>query len=146
MLPPQAPLASPDDVEAQFYEALQQGDIEKMMAVWAEDEEVVCVHPGGQRVIGAGAIRATFDAMFAQGAVAAFPEQVRRVQTVSSAVHSVLERVALPGPRGEMQTAWTLATNVYVKTPQGWRLVCHHASPGSSHELAEITEMPALLH
>ena len=45
-------LASPDDVEAQFYEALQQADLDKLMAVWADDDEIVCVHPGGPRVIG----------------------------------------------------------------------------------------------
>lgn len=92
MSQPKAPQASPDDIEAQFYEALQQGDIDRMMAVWADEDEIICVHPGGQRVVGPGAIRASFDAMFAQGVVPAFPEQVRRVQSVASAVHSVLER------------------------------------------------------
>jgi hypothetical protein len=27
-----------------------------------------------------------------------------------------------------------LATNVYVKTPQGWRLAAHHASPAEAQE------------
>ena len=34
------PLASPDDIEQQFYEALQRGDIERLMAVWSDDEEI----------------------------------------------------------------------------------------------------------
>ena len=50
-------LASADDVEAQFYDALREADIERLMAVWHDDEEVVCVHPGGARVIGVRAIR-----------------------------------------------------------------------------------------
>ena len=56
--PPQPLLASPDEIEHQFYEALQQGDIDKLMATWSDDDEIACVHPGGPRVIGAAAIRA----------------------------------------------------------------------------------------
>jgi uncharacterized protein (TIGR02246 family) len=142
---PLAPLASPDDTEAQFYEALQQGDIDKLMAVWADDEEVVCVHPGGPRVIGLGAIRAQFEAMFANGSIQAQPEKVRRVHTHDSAVHSVVEQVRVmteDGPR----SAHVIATNVYVKTAQGWRMVCHHASPGTPREMPEISEAPTTLH
>ena len=42
--PPVATANSPDDVEAALYEALQRGDIEALMAVWADDDEIVCVH------------------------------------------------------------------------------------------------------
>jgi len=38
------------------------------MAVWSDDEEITCVHPGGPRVVGAGAIRAAFESIFANGA------------------------------------------------------------------------------
>ena len=58
--PPLLPTAltgTPDDAEAQFYEALQQGDIERLMALWADDDEIFCVHPGGPRMVGAAAIR-----------------------------------------------------------------------------------------
>ncbi|HJW12572.1 MAG TPA: nuclear transport factor 2 family protein [Albitalea sp.] len=142
---PQAPLASPDDIEHQFYEALQHGDIEKLMAVWSDDDDIACVHPGGPRVIGAAAIRASFDAMFANGAVNAHPEKVRRVQTLSSAVHSVLERVQVMTKDGP-QSAWVVATNVYVKTGLGWRLVAHHASPGTPREVQEVVEAAGILH
>ena len=69
---------NPDDVEATFYDALRQGDIERLMACWADEEEIVCVHPGGPRLIGAGAIRATFEAMFANGTVQAHPENIHK--------------------------------------------------------------------
>ena len=54
--PPAAALhGSADDVEAQFYDALRRADIDRLMAVWADDDEIVCVHPGGGRAIGAAA-------------------------------------------------------------------------------------------
>lgn len=90
---------SSDDTEAAFYEALQRGDIELLMSCWAEDDDIICVHPGGPRLLGAGAIRAAFEAMFSHGTVRARPLQVHRVVALTSAVHSVVEQVEvmLPG-------------------------------------------------
>ena len=134
-----------DDVEAAFYDALQTGDIEKLMACWADEDEIVCIHPGGPRIVGATAIRATFEAMFANGSIRAWPQQARKTQALASCVHSVLERVEVLGPDGPAQ-AWVIATNVYHKTAQGWRLVAHHASPGTSSEIQEVSGSPQVLH
>ena len=130
-----------DDVEAAFYEALQTADIDKLMACWADDDEIVCVHPGGPRVVGHGAIRAAFDAMFSNGSIAAVPLQVRKVESLASVVHNVLERIDVMTGQGVVQ-AYVLATNVYHKTAQGWRMVAHHASPGTQNEAQEINEAP----
>src|SRR6185295_9154380 len=142
---PAPPLAPPDEIEQQFYEALQRGDIERLMAVWSDDEEISCVHPGGPRVVGAAAIRSAFETIFSNGAINAHPEKVRRLQTHSSAVHSVLEHIQIMTPEGP-QSAWVVATNVYLKGAQGWRLVAHHASPGSPREVQEIVEAATVLH
>jgi uncharacterized protein (TIGR02246 family) len=144
--PPAAALyASPDDAEAQFYEALQRGDIAQLMAVWADDDEVVCVHPGGGRLVGAAAIRESFEAIFASGAIPVQPEQIHRLQALGSAVHHLVERIAIGGAQGAEQ-AWVLATNVYVKTEQGWRLAAHHASPANPGDMADAGETPSTLH
>ncbi|MEO6623496.1 MAG: nuclear transport factor 2 family protein [Burkholderiaceae bacterium] len=136
---------SAEDIEAAFYEALQTADIERLMACWADDDEIVCVHPGGPRVVGVSAIRATFDAIFSNGSIRAWPEQVRKVEALTSVVHNVLERVEVLTDSGPAQ-AYVLATNVYHKTAQGWRMVAHHASPGSQTEAQEINESPQVLH
>jgi ketosteroid isomerase-like protein len=134
-----------DDIEAAFYDALQRGDIDKLMACWADEDDIVCIHPGGPRVIGAIAIRATFESMFSNGSIRAWPQQARKTQAVASAVHNVLERVEVLGPEGPTQ-AWVIATNVYHKTAQGWRMVAHHASPGTSSEIQEVSGGPQVLH
>jgi len=143
--PPPSALGSADETTAQFYEALQQGDIERLMAAWSDDEEVVCVHPGGPRLVGPAAIRAAFESMFSHGAIDARPERVRRLKASAAAVHSVLERVNVMTPEGP-RSAWVIATNVYQKSPQGWRLVAHHASPGSLDEPNEAVSAPSVLH
>ena len=138
-------LASPDDVEAQFYEALQQADLDKLMAVWSDDDDIACVHPGGPRVAGPAAIRASFEAIFANGAIPLQPQRVRRLQSLGCAVHHVTERVTLADANGE-RSAWVLATNVYVKTAQGWRMVAHHASPGGEQAEPASGETASTLH
>jgi ketosteroid isomerase-like protein len=134
-----------DDIETAFYEALQGGDIEKLMACWADEDDIVCVHPGGPRMVGAAAIRSAFEAMFANGTIRAHAEKVRKVESMGASSHSVLERIDVmteDGPRH----AYVIATNVYHKTAQGWRLVAHHASPGTPREMQELSDSPQVLH
>ena len=98
--PPAPATGSADDVEVEFYEALQRGDIDRLMGLWSDDDEIICVHPGGPRLVGAAAIRASFEAMFANGTIDAGRRSVRRLDIASSAVHSVLERVRVIDRRG----------------------------------------------
>jgi ketosteroid isomerase-like protein len=134
-----------DDVEEAFYRALQKGDIDKLMDCWADEDDIVCIHPGGPRVVGAMAIRATFEAMFSNGSIRAWPERARKTQAVAAAVHNVLEKVEVLGPDGPTQ-AWVIATNVYHRTAQGWRMVAHHASPGTTSDIQEVSGNPQVLH
>jgi uncharacterized protein (TIGR02246 family) len=144
--PPAALMSSPEDTEAQFYEALQQADIDRLMSVWADDDEIACIHPGGPRVIGAAAIRASFEAIFANGSIPVVPEQVHRLQALGSAVHHLAERISIQTSEGP-RTAWVLATNVYLKTAQGWRLAAHHASPAAAQEPPAMGgDAPGTLH
>jgi ketosteroid isomerase-like protein len=137
---------SPDDVEAAFYDALRSGEVDKIMACWADEDDIACIHPGGTRLLGTAAIRAAFEAMFSNGgAIPVTAEHIRRVDSVASAVHHVLERVDMLTPQGAMQ-AFVLATNVYHKTAQGWRLVVHHASPGSVEAAQDMNPSPKVLH
>jgi uncharacterized protein (TIGR02246 family) len=138
-------LATPDETEAQFYEALQQADLERMVALWSDEEEVACVHPRGARQVGLDAIRASFEEMFARGGVDVRATQVRRLVTAGLAVHHVVEELQVMSAEGPRK-AWVLATNVYLKTPLGWRMIVHHASPGEPLDLHGLAEPPSTLH
>jgi uncharacterized protein (TIGR02246 family) len=144
--PPPPPADSADEVEAQFYEALQQGALERLMALWADDDEIVCVHPGGARAVGAAAIRASFAAIFANGGIPVRPEQVHRLLQPGLALHHLAERIEVTA-EGGTQVGWVLATNVYVKGPLGWRIAAHHASPALPDDVGpSATAGPATLH
>ncbi|HET9340415.1 MAG TPA: nuclear transport factor 2 family protein [Casimicrobiaceae bacterium] len=118
---------TPQDAASAFYQAFEQRDLDAMMATWADDEEIVCVHPGGPRLVGYDAIRNAWEQLFAGDARLKFRlEQPIAIDTVGLAVQSAIEHVTLAdgGTRG-----LAVATNVFMRTPTGWRIVCHHASP-----------------
>lgn len=145
MRKPKPPVGTADDTEHAFYDALQQGDLERLMACWAEDEDIVCVHPGGPRLLGHASVRTSFEALFTNGSLKVHGTHVRRMDAGGCAVHSVLERVDMVSDDGP-QSAWVVATNVYAKTARGWRMVVHHASPGSAGEPEELFASAHLLH
>ena len=134
------------DVEAAFYEGLRSGDLEKVMACWADEDDIACVHPGGPRLLGAGNIRASFAALFANGgSIPVEAESIHQVDAVASSVHHVLERAEVLTQQGPAH-ALVLATNVYHKTPLGWRMVVHHASPPIPGQPPEVAHVPKVLH
>ncbi|MEO8487434.1 MAG: nuclear transport factor 2 family protein [Betaproteobacteria bacterium] len=118
---------TPQDAATAFYQAFEQRDLDAMMATWADDEEIVCVHPGGPRIVGYDAIRSAWEQLFSGDARLKFRlEQPIAIDTVGLAMQSAIEHVFLAdgSPRG-----LAVATNVFMRTPMGWRIVCHHASP-----------------
>ena len=117
------------EVETAFYDALNRADLEALMALWADDEEIVCVHPGGPRLIGHRAIRDSWSALLEHGGLQIRPSQLHETHNLMSSVHTVIEGVTAAS--GE--PAHLIATNVYVKTPKGWRIVLHHVSVAPGH-------------
>src|SRR5512134_2983763 len=87
---------SPQDASLAFYQAFEARDIEAMMSVWAEDEEIVCVHPGGPRVVGYDAVRESWERIFAADSRLSFRlEQIVLIETVGLAMQSALEQIGL---------------------------------------------------
>ncbi|HEY9381240.1 MAG TPA: nuclear transport factor 2 family protein [Burkholderiales bacterium] len=115
------------DAETAFYEAFERADFAAMMNVWAEDEEIACVHPGGPRLAGYEQVSKSWAAMFDDR------ERVRvhltnqvYTQGMLLAVHSVHENILMSGePKARPPI---IATNVYIRTGDGWRMLMHHAS------------------
>lgn len=143
-------LARPEDVETAFYEAIARGDLEGLMALWADDEEIVCVLPDGRRLLGASAISERWRALFAANPrIVVRISQPLRWNSLLLAVHHVVETFysgSDPGPKSRV-----LATNVYQRGANGWRLIAHHASAAA--ELPEDDDgdasdggVPRVLH
>jgi ketosteroid isomerase-like protein len=136
--------ANSAEAEAAFYRAFERADLDAMMEVWAEDEDVECVHPGGRRLTGLEEVRESWRRLFSAGASLAFRITQRQVwRGALVAVHLVYENIT--SARNEQGTM--IATNVYLLTASGWRMVLHHAAPAPSMvEPAEDDTPPARLH
>ena len=122
---------TPTDAAQAFYQAFEAKDVDAMMATWAEDEEIVCVHPGGARLVGYDAVRQGWEQLFAGDTKLSFRlEQVVMLETVGLAMQSAVELIAV-GKEGN-STGAAVCTNIFLRTPYGWRIVVHHASPAPS--------------
>jgi uncharacterized protein (TIGR02246 family) len=127
--------ANSQDCETAFYRAFEAADLAAMMAVWAEDDDIVCVHPGGQRLVGIEAVRESWRQIFAAGpGLHVRRSQVLITPTLQTAIHTLHEHLSVPGdPRSRVPM---IATNVYLRTQRGWRLQLHHASPAPAQPAA----------
>jgi len=143
-MPLQKPFfATPQDAENAFYEAIRRADLEAFMAVWAEDEEVICVLPSGPRLAGYANVREAWRRIFESGrrfVITLSQPLVLNGMLVS--VHNVHEQIGVSGVSGGEggQTAPILATNVFIRSAVGWRILVHHASPTQGEPAGEISK------
>ena len=112
-----------------FYAAFESLDIAQMEAVWAHDDEVECVHPGWDLLLGWDEVRERWERIFAN---------TKRVRVALSC-----EWVRVEGDVGwvactarvtsafaeDFDEAVVQATNVFVRREGQWLLAVHHASP-----------------
>ena len=95
------------EVEAAFYDALNRADVDALMLLWADDDEIFCIHPGGPRLHGHAAIQASWEAILEQGGLQIRPSQLTETHNLMSAVHTVVEGVTVrhgrAGPPGRHQ-------------------------------------------
>ena len=116
-----------------------------MMAVWAEDEDIVCVHPTGPRLAGQEPVRDSWRRIFASGQRLRF--QVAQQVTLAGmmvVVHSVHEIITVVGEKRPRPAV--VATNVYLRTAAGWRMIVHHTSPAPGASSDPPPEVPKILH
>ncbi len=134
--------ATPQDAEAAFYEALVKRDLDAMMDVWADDDDMYCVHPGGARITGVERIRESWRQIFAGGQDLNFRLREQQIiHTMMLAVHSVYEDISIAGQPRMRQPM--IATNVYQRTERGWRMVVHHAAAAPGSVKSDVSDEPA---
>jgi ketosteroid isomerase-like protein len=133
------PDADVDAVEAAnqaLYAAVEEADLDAMGRLWADGalaESTVCVHPGWPPVVGrARVLRSWALVMAGTPYVQFFLTDVRvdvvgDVGIVTCAENILTEVSAAEG--GGLSGGRVVTTNVFRRTPLGWRAWVHHASP-----------------
>jgi ketosteroid isomerase-like protein len=120
--------ADVEEANARFYRAFETLDIAEMDQVWAHDEHARCVHPGWPLLSGWDAVRTSWETIFAN------TEEMRfTLSDVNVNVHGTLAWVTcteniLSEVQGRVTVTSILATNLFERAADGWRLVHHHGS------------------
>lgn len=136
---------TPQAAEAAFYDAFERADLEAMMAVWANEEDIICIHPMGPRLHGRRAVEESWRSLFHAGTSMRFQiTDVWDMQNGLFSARSVIENID-HGPALQ-QHAQVTSTNLYKRTHQGWRMIMHHASPGTVRRTQQSTQRPHSVH
>lgn len=121
-------ISNAEQAQTAFYAAFETADLEQMMALWAQDEFVSCIHPNGPRLTGLDQVREGWRQIMTHSPMMRFEvEEVARTQNRDIVVYHVTEAIHLDdSPEPDFTV---LATNVFLRTADGWRMILHHASP-----------------
>jgi len=136
---------TPEAAEAAFYAAFEARSLDAMMAVWASGDGIACIHPLAAPLNGRAAVAAGWRSMFeAAGQFRVRIETVHEMREADQVIRIVREYLIIgqeTGPRPPI-----LATNVFRKEADGWRMVLHHASPLQVGGTPPARTAPVVLH
>lgn len=121
-------LTTASQAQTAFYQAFEQADLEAMMLVWDVEDSVACIHPHGPRLVGPAEVREGWRQILAHSPSLRFTvDELSRVENGDMTIAYVNEHIYV-GNMTEPDVV-ILATNIYRRTKQGWRMILHHASP-----------------
>lgn len=120
--------ATAEEAQNTFYQAIERADLVQMMAIWAEEEDIVCIHPGGPRHTGIVEVRESWRRIFSRGPELKFKLIAERtIPGRMLSVHSMVERIV--HTQSAFSPTSVIATNIFVRSSNGWQMLMHHASP-----------------
>jgi len=136
---------TPEAAESAFYAAFEARSLDAMMAVWAEDDSIACIHPLAAPLNGHAAVAAGWRSMFE--AAGQFRMQIETAHEIRQAgqVIRIVREYLIIGQETEPRPP-ILASNVYRKEADGWRMALHHASPIQAGSTPPSRTVQVVLH
>ncbi|MBT2440413.1 nuclear transport factor 2 family protein [Streptomyces sp. ISL-36] len=134
-----------------FYEAMERGDFEEISTLWLDDgaTPVSCVHPGWPVLSGRGEVLRSYALIMANTEyIQFFLTDVQISLAGDVAVVTCTENILSGGPAedgaelGPLVGQLVVATNVFRRTFEGWRIWSHHGSPVLTESDEEEDEEP----
>ena len=122
-----------------FYRAFESLDLKRMEAVWANDGEIQCGHPGWRILRGWKPVMESWRQIFEN------TPQIRFMLTdLTVEVHGDLAWVTLyenlnSSLEGQSVAATILTTNIFRRGSDGWRMIHHHGSSVAQSEPRDDT-------
>ncbi|MET9377624.1 nuclear transport factor 2 family protein [Streptomyces sp. NPDC003035] len=134
-----------------FYEAMERGDFEEISELWLDDgaTPISCVHPGWPVLSGRGEVLRSYALIMANTEYIQFFLTDLQVSLAGDvAVVTCTENILSGGPAedgaelGPLVGQLVVATNVFRRTFEGWRIWSHHGSPVLTETDEEEDEEP----
>ncbi|MFF9688899.1 nuclear transport factor 2 family protein [Streptomyces sp. NPDC014623] len=147
-----ADIAAVEQANTAFYEAMERGDLDGLSGLWlpGEDLTVSCVHPGWPVLTGRGEVLRSYALIMANTEyIQFFLTDVGVSMTGDTALVTCTENILSGGPAeegnalGPLVGQLVVATNVFRRTPEGWKLWSHHGSPVLTETGEEEDDEPA---
>ena len=113
-----------------FYDAFGALDIGQMEEICETSADALCVHPGWEPLVGWDNIRASWSGIFENTMLMHFNIRYVNVSVHGDAAWVTCVEHISSVLQGRASNFGVLATNIFVRTSQGWKLNAHHASSG----------------
>jgi hypothetical protein len=117
---------------AEFYDAFERLSIDMMDNVWKHDENVICVHPGWDLLVGWLAIRESWVTIFQNTEVIKFNitnTMVRIFDNGNIGVVVCQENIeSSASANGQQDKIGVIATNIFERSGNRWPLIHHQGS------------------
>lgn len=132
-----------EEANTTFYETMERGDFEKLSSLWL-DEDISCIHPGWPVLSGRGEVLRSYALIMANtDYIQFFLTDVKVSLHGDTALVSCTENILSGGPAeesgelGPLVGQLVVATNVFRRTSDGWKIWSHHGSPVLAENDAE---------
>jgi ketosteroid isomerase-like protein len=117
------------EANERFYRALESLDLSAMERVWVQSDEVRCIHPGSEALVGWASVRKAWEQIFENTRwIRVQPTDVRLQVIGDVGLVACAENITATQD-DDVGVAVAHATNVFRRTLDGWRMILHHASP-----------------
>ncbi|PYQ12279.1 MAG: DUF4440 domain-containing protein [Acidobacteria bacterium] len=117
------------DANERFYRALEELDLDGMERLWLHEPWVRCIHPGWDVLVGWERVRESLAQIFASTHWMRVTPTDCGVQVFGQVGMVACAENITASRDSDVGVAVAQATNLFRRTPEGWRMFHHHASP-----------------
>lgn len=141
---PNKPYTTSEEAEKAFYSAFEKSDYHLMRSIWADGDNIACIHPMSDRLNGTEAVLESWQSMFKEPLSLSITIAAQSYNiSPTLAVHNVEEHLTLV--EGDaMQKSVIHATNIYELIDDSWQMILHHASPSRQPQIKQTIHSEAV--
>lgn len=112
-----------------FYRSFEALDLDAMGRVWADDDEIQCIHPGWELLTGRECVMRSWELIFANTNSIRFDVTDLTLKIAGDMAWITAIENILSDAGGSRFRSQAVATNLFSRRDGEYRMILHHASP-----------------